>query len=142
MKTLLAIDPGVNVLGVALFVNGELWDCGLFPVDSPLRHADTIVIELPQIYRATRSKAPPEDILQLAFTVGKLAERFGQSVVLVRPREWKGTIPKEKHHPRILDKLSDAERARIPKLSKSLLHNVIDAIGLGQYFLKKKLAKV
>lgn len=133
---LTAIDPGVCT-GWASFYSGHLALCG---ITNELRYLPgDIVIEKPQVYRATRSKGDPNDLIDLAILVGRYVERCNGDVTLVTPAEWKGQVPKHIHARRILDALTDGERrvatVESAKLSKSSRHNMIDAIGLGLWKL-------
>jgi hypothetical protein len=143
--TLIAIDPG-EVSGVAFFSNGLLASAALTDVALGLLTAAMfwkadVVIELPQIYRASRSKGDPNGLITLAVMVGRYVERAkaqgAAEVTLVKPAEWKGQTPKKVHNQRVLAKLS-AEELRVLSTSgikAKLEHNVIDAIGLGLWRL-------
>ena len=98
----LAIDPGIDT-GTATFAkDGSLLACS---VGSPPRCSGLVVIEKPQVYPSRFSKGNPNDLITLAIQVGRYVERFeaqGAKVSLTLPHEWKGTIPKDIHHRRIL----------------------------------------
>jgi len=97
-----------------------------------------LVIEIPQVYRVGKSKGDPNDLIKVAVQAGQWIERaklYGASVYRHLPQEWKGQVPKNVHHERILAALSPAESARIPKLPKADAHNMLDAIGLGLFHL-------
>lgn len=133
---LLAIDPSMdpNKEGWAFFVDGTLQRCGLYcDMESSLYGlTDFVVIECPMIY--PRTKVDPNDILVLAIRVGihiGSAQAAGVDYRLVRPREWKGTVPKAVFAKRILSKLTASEG----RILWSLDHNIVDAIGLGLYHL-------
>lgn len=128
---MISIDPGKHT-GWARFVAGILTDCGLgYPPFDPF-DSKNVVIERPTIY--PRSPVPPNDIIELAITAGRIAERLGGETVWVLPRRWKGTIPKAIMGERILKALTPEEFARIPAKAR---HDVIDAIGLGLWYLKR-----
>lgn len=150
MKTLLSIDPGANA-GGAIFLDGALVACGLVSRAAneigglePLRHLpisrfpafqnarfDELVIELPRITKQTEGK-DPNDLIKLAFGAGRYVERFPHaSLRTVSPAQWKAGTPKKIHNARVIQCLSEAERALIPKLAAGLAHNVCDAIGIG-----------
>ncbi len=156
MITLLAIDPGLNACGCAYFIDNILVNSGLIGYTAPTWEAipkraamtadavftefgipERLVIEWPQVYRlGGRAGADPNDLLGLAAVAGALCVRACDPVVnTYKPAEWKGQVPKEVHHARILRFLSDTEKKAIPKLAKSKLHNVLDAIGLGLFHL-------
>lgn len=150
MPNLLSIDPG-NCTGWAIFNSNELTYAGVTSVDDPCLYAATgvfpwdylfrggqLVIEIPQVYRASKSKGDPNDLIKVAVQAGQWIERarlYGASVYRQLPQEWKGQVPKETHHKRILAVLNPTELARLPKLPKSDAHNMLDAIGLGLFHL-------
>lgn len=138
MTILLSVDPakpGGNV-GLAAFRDGVLLHCWLGAEHCPIGF-DALVIELPQVYPGPRNE-DPNDLIQVTRTVGwfeRIAQESGARTTLVKPRDWKGTVKKEIHNDRVLARLTPAELALLPKLCKSKLHNVIDAIGLGLWKL-------
>lgn len=104
-----------------------------------------IVTEVPQIYRARNSKGNPNDLIGLAVQCGWL-EGLAQclyipTVYLVRPREWKGQIPKEISRKRSQQQLSEHELERADsllfKLAAGKQHNAWDAIGIGLWYCRK-----
>jgi len=124
---LLAIDPGAHT-GWAVFSKLQLLACGLG--DPPVEHVRQVVIELPQVYPS--HPVPPNDLVTLAFLVGRYAGRAVGEVSTVFPHEWKGNLPKEVCAARVRSKLSPEERSvvdacNVPAKQK---HNVMDAIGL------------
>ncbi len=154
---LLAIDPGVRGCGVALFRDSELSQAVYVAGHGEAQRAEgwiamadavrefigerivaQLVLELPQVYRAVRSKGDPNDLTELAAVVGALAASFrnAQQKVFL-PAEWKGQVPKAIMHERALERLSPEEFGRISCRKKSLLHNVLDALALGLRFLKR-----
>jgi hypothetical protein len=55
----------------------------------------------------------------------------------VKPREWKGQVPKDVHHARLVKTLTPEELAMVEASAPpSLRHNVLDAVGIGRYFFK------
>jgi len=149
---LIAIDPG-KVTGAAYFEDGELVraevctfeECRLFIENAARigasRRSGTCVIEVPQVYPGQQQKGDQNDLITLAVMVGQYVEcarmqRF--EPVLVKPREWKGQLPKDVCWSRVSAALSVEEIKRIPKLPKSKAHNMQDAIGIGMWFLKRR----
>lgn len=127
MRFRLAIDPG-NDTGWAIFGDtGEL--CSCYAGEPPLLPYSEAVCECPRVY--PKSPVPPNDLITLAVMVGRYTERH--MCRLIYPYEWKGQLDKAKTKARVLDILSEVERKRIPKLSKTQMHNVYDAIGIGLY---------
>lgn len=138
---LLAIDPG-NDLGWALFDGGTLERAGLR--NPPVDAAHQAIIERPQVYRSSKSKGDPNDLITLAIGVGQMKERLescGATVELVLPATWKGQIPKDIHHRRILGLLAPTEKTRLDAclsgVAAGIRHNVLDAVGLGLWFLRR-----
>lgn len=103
-----------------------------------------------------RQTADPDSIIKLAHVtgacVGAANELLECAVRIPKPREWKGQVPKQVHHQRILDRLgwkyelhgspkngyaapTDPPVGR--KLKATHWKHVVDAIGLGQWGIKK-----
>lgn len=148
---LIAIDPG-KVTGFAHFEDGVLHratvctleECRLLIENQePLRHgksAGDCIIEVPQVYPGQQQKGDQNDLINLAVTVGQYAERAtacGFRVTLVKPRAWKGQLPKDVCWERVRETLTSYELGRMEKLPKSRAHNMHDAIGLGTWFQKR-----
>lgn len=149
-----AIDPGLTA-GWAQFDDGRLVIAGTFkdgqewPVIRAFAYdKQALVIEVPRIYPGN-SKGDPNDILELAMRAGEICGYFRDvnnlTITKVYPRTWKGQVPKEIHHGRILAQLDPAEvkvlephRKRFTKTNPhGLDHNMLDAIGLGLWFLQR-----
>lgn len=168
---LLAIDPGLRVAGVALFdletkTLFRAWACKS-PVASPivgavawaamaeqihketaavtqdwLRGVERLILEEPQVYRGSKQKGDPDDLIQLAGVDGAIVGRFDNGAdsrlfASVKPSRWKGTIDSDVMLDRILGKLSADEKAWIVKSTRSrdFNHNAVDAVGLGLWAL-------
>jgi hypothetical protein len=139
---LLAIDPGEKT-GWAYFEDYVLQGCGLITLAKWVATFGTwldqtasfhVIVEEPTIY--PHSKARPADIMALQLKVGELKGRFeaaGCVVELVQPRTWKRQVPKSIHNDRTLKALTDDER----RLAEGKRHDVLDAIGLGLWKLKR-----
>lgn len=146
---LVAIDPGLVCTGVAVFRDGSLYEAhavrGLGPeyllenrlddmITRVLYRVDEseeadLVCEWPQIYKGSRED--PNGLLPLAAIVGGVLAFAWASTALYKPREWKGSVPKKIHQPRILDALKDHERGILEEIPKTYRHNAVDAVGLG-----------
>jgi hypothetical protein len=158
---LVAIDPG-KVTGVAVFDGSDpdlpfdgidklkfadvctFEDCRrVIEESAPLRQsrpAGDCIIEVPQVYPGQQQKGDQNDLIALAVMVGQYAEcarkhRF--RVEFVKPREWKGQLPKDVCWRRVRETLTPYELFVMAKLSKSRAHNMHDAIGLGTRFQKR-----
>lgn len=133
MRTL-AIDPGTKESGYAFAEYGVLTAAGYFPSSTPSGSSVTrLVSELPQIYAGHKAQGNVEDLLQLARTVGQFEGHFksqGAEIVIYRPAQWKGQVPKPIHHERVFNSgvLSNEELKHWP-LQKTY-HDVRDAICL------------
>jgi len=108
---------------------------------SPSRDHLNVLIEYPEQY--LNSNVPRKNVQDLAFTAGGLSyffkSTFSSKVDLILPKEWKGQVPKEIFLDRIKNRLSKKESEILlgKKYSKSIEHNVIDAIGIGLYLIKR-----
>ena len=145
VSSLLSIDPGLKSVGWAYWGGRELVCCGLSRTKetdvSKQAHAHWRNIEMYQdaerrvsemmVWRGKNAKSSPADLLKLNIIAGRLASEW------LAPSTWKGWVEKKIHQPRILAKLSAEERAVLAgcKCPPSLLHNVIDAVGIGLYCL-------
>lgn len=131
----ISIDPGTDS-GWALF-DGLLQGCGLG--QSPVA-GDVLVIERPQVY--PDHKANPDDLITLAIDVGRRAALARcKTTIYIRPRQWKGQVPKTIHNARVLAMLKPEETRTFLSLTQNVgtkIHNVIDAIGLGLWYLRKE----
>jgi hypothetical protein len=133
--TNLAIDPGLHT-GWARFDGCSLVACG--SGEPPFLGARRVVIELPQIYPS--NPVPPNDLVTLAFLAGRYAEAareaaVGAEVFTVLPHAWKGDLPKKVCADRVRSRLSPGESLVLEQcgVPKGQLHNVLDAIGIGQF---------
>lgn len=158
-ETIIAIDPGLNQSGLALFKRGKLQFACLTPLvngKNPIRavpyireelrkyapRSDRIVIiEKPRVYQTGLQKGDQRDIVNLALAVGAIGQllrpKWLDSLIFVEPHEWKGQVPKEIMQKRIDKTLTAEELSKIVWPSKSLRHNVYDAIGLGLWGISK-----
>jgi hypothetical protein len=130
VSTLVAIDPGLRVLGMAEFEDGAL--TGAHLVRNPnqtdrgaqawlaiaietLRAAgaaepDLLVHELMQVYDTKGQKGDQADLIELAGVAGTVAGvLFAERALSYVPREWKGNLPKKVHHKRGVAALYTAE---------------------------------
>ncbi len=150
---LVAIDPGRDA-GVALFVGGRLVGArlvnGLRPspglVGLGLLSGDAeIAVEIPVLYPGGRSRAPGGDLITLAYRAGRLVEAVDAAlgprnvkVVELAPAAWKAQVPPTLLEARIRERLDADELALVEGVtSPTRLHNVLDAVGLGLFRLKR-----
>lgn len=161
MTVLLAVDPGLRYPAAALFKNGVLIRASRVPipkgittktpilercrgicfalVDYAGTTPDTIVVEYPQVYDASKSKGDPNHLTPLAAMGGVLAGLYPNSIVMSpKPREWTGNVPKSEdgdpwespRGQRVWERLSPAERKNVVPS-----HDAVDAVGLGLFGL-------
>jgi hypothetical protein len=155
------IDPSVHGTGIAIFEGGVL--TRVFVNDTKIiarthsygeiaRRAlsdickisfpwtDWIICEVPQIYKD--SPGDPNDLVAVSMVAGALCATIpALNVHTVKPKEWKGQVPKQVHHPRIWRQLVGMELAVATAAKEKYgprFHNAMDAIGLGLWKLRKE----
>ena len=161
----LAVDPSVNSPGVAMFnPSGELIATKRFQFEESTDPIGTrcarvaleirrwylqqatpfikpyLVFEWPQIYRASKSKGDPNDLIALAGIGMALAGMLECGVSTPTPAQWagqlkkftKGDVGKSPRALRIRSRLSAEEMQHWQDQ-----HDVIDAIGLGLWSLDR-----
>ena len=165
MRPFYAVDPGVRCTGWALFsAEGVLVSCGAVksPKGQPVAEVAglvserlfggcaplPVVVELPQVYRSSRSKGDPNDLVAVATIAGAVAAQADRAVY-VSPHQWKGSVPKAAQlsryivHRRNEKALDDAGcaayRSGLAPWAASLRHNIADAVGIGLYALRVRL---
>lgn len=157
MTHVLAIDPGLRATGYAFFRGGNLASCGLIRCKLTeradiaaaigrelalqfLRPLDAIIIEVPQVYQSRLMKGDPNDLVSIALVAGAALQVPAKVRRAVSPHQWKGNTPKDVTCRRLLMALNEQERdiladAAVPS---SLRHNILDAIGIGKWFLDQQ----
>lgn len=156
----LARNPEKKVRGapawdaMSLAVQNELWDH--YPIfRGGFGHGNepgVLVLEQPQVYGGPRGE-DPNDLIELAGVDGAILGRLEpRKAVSYLPRQWKGQVDKVIMCRRILKstRVSDSELAaagltrcgseigvRHHSIPDSLIHNTIDSIGIGLYFLQR-----
>lgn len=143
MIELTSADPG-EWAGYAHWELGLLVACGRWY--KGLVKTKVLAIELPRIYPLGKSKANPNDIVQLSIRAGRIAEHYDENhTSWYHPQQWKGQVPdkilygQEGEPGRIVKLLTNTEKV-IVKLSLDNIapgyrHNVLDAIGIGLYHI-------
>ena len=146
---IVCIDPGTTCIGIAVFsesqnalvscdlVRGEDW-IDTFNRLPDFENLETLVIEDPRIYPVSKARA--NDLMKLAKSVGAIVAKVDAKFTkLVTPATWKGSVPKRIHQKRILRALTAEEKTILNKCPcpKSLLHNTIDAVGIGLWYLRR-----
>jgi len=147
MEKIVVVDPGKKDAGVAVFTKGKLTDCWLISGNNPIALAhsiyktagdvDHVVVEDQQIYN--RGGGNPNDLIPLAQCVGAVIALFGRPYTIIKPREWTKGVPKAPRQAAFLLTLDKHEVDMINGScrAKALRHNVVDAVALGYYYLKK-----
>lgn len=147
-ETLVSLDPGKN-LAWAFYSGQELRDCGIIRdafdhqklvADFPLFvSGTTFIAEKPQVYQGRKQVGDPNDLIDLAVQVGvMIGARPWSKTILVRPRTWKGTVPKEITRHRVLEALGSAEKFALDAGRvgpASIHHNLYDAVAIGLWHL-------
>lgn len=154
---LVSLDPGKHAVGYAIFVDRELKACGLAENASDVIYhwhiyperacfgrswPERVVMEIPKIYDRRRWKGNPNDLLPVAANGALIAGTLRPThFEVVIPEDWKGQTPKEIQNTRDQRVLSPAELAvlKAVPVAASKLHNVIDAVGIGLWALKRQL---
>lgn len=140
----MTIDPGVQKSAWAIFDTSQLVAKGFCSTEDIRGSSETfwgdrngtLLIECPQIYDVRSRKGDQSDLIDLAMTVGRWTQECVSSriqVGVIKPFDWKGSMPKDVHHKRILAALSNEEFAMLGRTD----HNVRDAIGLGLWFCQR-----
>ena len=153
MGTLLSIDPGKHEIGYSYFTKKILVFCGLLPtknkklkslecikIAGKYLNPKNIIIEKPQVYQQEKQKGDPNDLIDLARVIGKIEYILRESKIeLCLPKTWKGQVPKKIMNNRIIEKLHPPEKKILSKVKipDSKKHNVIDAIGIGLWYLER-----
>ncbi len=148
-KWLVSINPQKHCHAVAFFKWGALHSARIYdnnPASWILQidQYEELVIEIPQVYAPSHWKGDPNDLIDVAFSAGKVAALF-RVVHQVRPHAWKSGIPKPKKasEPYIIEhrarkKLTPEEvRTVIEPGSVKLRYDVWDAVAIGLWHLKR-----
>lgn len=140
---LIAIDPGQRS-GFALFDDkGKLMRAFAAPPMIIKAHlteqtGHDVVVEIP--WNRHDARIDVNDLIGLAVLAGEYGAYGGTRTAYVYPHTWKGNVPKTIHNLRVLKKLSTGELSVLKKRprAKSFDHNMVDAIGLGLWWLEGK----
>lgn len=104
---------------------------------------DKLLIEHPRVYPGSaQQKGDPNDLLDVVAVGASVATALtdislGSALETVYPFDWKGNAPKEVMTARIRAALSPEERAKILPCAAGLMHNVLDACGIGLWRLRR-----
>ncbi len=153
---MICVDPGLRGCGVALFRAGNLVRASYVtnPVTSGGGYGahkamglavsrsygyvgiSRIIIEHPRIYPAAQQKGDLNDLLDVTGVGSSVAACYPtvESETLY-PYDWKGNVEKKVMTERISRSITNEEREGIEKCYAKLMHNTLDAIGIGLYKL-------
>ncbi len=94
---------------------------------------DQLVIEWPVVRAAGRGAGDNSDLLLVSGVASAVATLANPStrVHCPKPEEWKGQCQKDVIVTRVMARLSEAEKGSVHHCAPSLLHNVLEAVGLG-----------
>lgn len=144
------IDPGTRETGyVGLDSRGDVIIAGcllaqnmqgmLYELEALSRYfgggvVHRVAIERPQLY-GIHDRSDPNKIGQLLIVGGRASAAFPRARLwMPYPATWKGQVPKDIHHKRLLRGLSPVSRFRLERdladVPSSKQHNVLDALGL------------
>lgn len=157
----LAIDPGRDT-GWAYFVNRRLVACGHINIEKLFKQTPyeafgiahfegvEVILEGPAIYPVGRKqkggKISDASIVKLALRTGEIRQLLrgagADTEYTDQPKQWKGNVPKEITQRRVLAVLDATETkllyATISARSKTLNHNMVDAVGIGLWKIGRK----
>lgn len=141
MDPFIAIDPGKDVMYAAFFEeNWKLVRVGAFsPVEMKSELGNRVcdvVVERMVVYPGMRQKGNPNDLLDVAYS-SAYAVSDAARIIWVKPKVWKGSVPKKIMVERIRGVLSLEERALIEDsdVRGHLKHNLYDAAGIGLWHM-------
>ncbi len=143
---MMSVDPGTKATGWAIWDRNAMVLCGLARGKNwihtvrevPKMQVERLWLEDQQIYR--NSNVDAHSLLAVSRVVGALAFHVpADQVELVRPAAWKGQVPKDVCNRRTHARLTPAEKVllELAKCPKSLEHNLMDAIGIGLWAVKR-----
>lgn len=156
---LLSVDPSLTNSGWAVFRDGTLAKVGHVPTEprDPLANrvialanqvtwdryqVSRLVVEFPRIYPGPQQKGDQNDLLPLAAIAGAMALVIKQvqgwgspPAEFFHPRQWKGQVPKKVMFARIKKHMTPAELALLDGIADRYVGDVLDAIGLGLWYL-------
>lgn len=101
-----------------------------------------MVVECPKIYPLSKQKGDQNDLVNIALVGAQIMGVFGpgEGGCYVYPHTWKGQMPKDVSHRRILARLDAKEEVVLEMLpkAKTVRHNGMDAVGIGLWAVGRK----
>lgn len=143
----ISIDPGTRATGWAVWKDEKLYQCGIARGkdwvetvnNMPRVKVTKLCIEDQQIYR--NSEVNAHSLIAVARVVGAIVIKYqAKENKIIKPREWKGQVPKTICNKRTLQRLTEEEIETLTRktYSKSMIHNLLDAVGIGLWELKRR----
>lgn len=126
----IGIDPG-NDTGCAMLIDGKLFSAKLGKPE--IMPGADVWIELPRI--RPHETINPNDLMKVAVMVGRYAneaERYGCTVHLISPNDWKDSTPKAVTKIRVTRDFPEVSEL-VKNVAPTKQHNVYDAVGIAQY---------
>lgn len=129
----LFVDPAATGFSWAIFDTRQLAACGTSPEPHYLGEFDLIVLETPRNY--SDFSVAHADLDRLRAVVRKVIDlNPHKRNYTIYPSDWKGNVPKQIHHQRVLAALTQGEYyLQLDPSSKYYNHNTADAVALGMY---------
>jgi hypothetical protein len=171
MSALIAIDPGIHNMGVAVSTGGVITDAVLVRgIQTSISKSNqntviagyitkltqefyklfhhfnnqSLIIEWPQIYLQSIKNGRdinPNNLLMLTAVAGAVITNWIGPIQFVTPHDWNHSRHKEATAFKVARRLSEPESLVIAKMEKktpaSLVHNVLDAVGINLHGLKR-----
>lgn len=156
LKHTVCVDPGLRCTGLAVYLGAtlimaaavenphsgrgpEAWKAmaasvvGLLRLDPAI--PKDLVVEKMVSYPGSPVRV--DDLMELVGVTGAIVGAVDQcgAYTSYLPRQWKKTVPKPIHNKRVLAKLTPAESAPLASIRPALVHNAVDAVGLGLFHL-------
>lgn len=158
---IIAVDPSWEATGWASFWKGKLDECGVITnggswqkLAKRMRIARhhmhwnddaRVIIEVPVIRPQRVERANPNNLMKVAVVAGMALASFYSvtgEVEIISPQRWKGNRPKNVDNAYTLQLLSSPEKhtykASVFELPAGIHNNVIDAIGIGLWAIKRR----
>jgi RNase H-fold protein (predicted Holliday junction resolvase) len=152
-RMFVGIDPGVRACGVAVIQHdGVVRDARFIRDDADAvadwvrdyfdgHYGEVVVgIEFPRTYRGRASRGDANDLLELAFAVGRMCGRFAGMLgsadihpVRVTVDSWKNNTPTDVIEARLRRELLPGELRNVTLPAPSYRHNVWDALALAKW---------